>query len=92
MEGTDKPKRSFGSINKVLQALNPSSAKDMLIWDDLWFWGFITQRGSEEREFGWNQAKYWSIFTASKDEKDIRDIENLATDFLKLTEPICVFD
>lgn len=83
-------KWDFDSIN---EKLNPKCEKpqysneQMLIWDDLWFWGFITQRsepGSEMRKFEWNEAKYWSIFTAPRDEKSIKKIKALAEGFVNL--------
>jgi hypothetical protein len=62
----------------------------MLIWDDLWFWGFITQKsqvGKVERTYESNPAKYWSIFTAPKDYASIQSIEALAKQFVVLTAP-----
>ena len=83
-------KWDFVSIN---HKLNPNGEKpqysneQMLIWDDLWFWGFITQRsepGSKLREFEWNEAKYWSIFTAPRDKISIKKIKALAEGFVNL--------
>ena len=57
--------------------------------NDLWFWGFSIQRyepGSEVRKFEWNDAKYWSIFTAPRDEKSIKKIKALAE------RTLCEFD
>lgn len=87
-------KWDFQSIN---QKLNPNSEKphysneQMLIWDDLWFWGFITQRsvpGSKVREFEWNEAKYWSIFTAPRDKRSIEKIKALAERFVNLIKSV----
>lgn len=78
----------FVSINKILEKIH-CTPDAMLVWDDLWFWGFITQYGSASREFvKWNEAKYWSIFTAPKDVASITKIKRLAKEFYSLTEPM----
>lgn len=72
----------FKTINNYLSVTLACERTDMLIWDDLWFWGFITQKsevGKVERKYEWNDAKYWSIFTASKTTETIADVELLAT-------------
>ena len=82
----ESKKWGFHSINKLLQGLN-YSAQDMLVWDDLWFWGFINQRsvpGSNQRKFEWNEAKYWSIFTAPRDAKTIKELKALSKKFVNL--------
>jgi hypothetical protein len=38
-----KPLEKFDDINNYLRICLECSNKEMLIWDDLWFWGFITQ-------------------------------------------------
>lgn len=76
------PKADFKAINAYLLNTLNCDRKEMLIWDDLWFWGFITQKskiGTDERDYQWNEAKYWSIFTAPKDAETIAKIELLAT-------------
>ena len=52
------------------------SAEQMLTWDDLWFWGFFTQTGTDdERELGWNSGKFWSQLSSSKnDETQLRSL------------------
>jgi hypothetical protein len=80
------PNPNFDSINEFLMARY--RREEMLVWDDLWFWGFITQRSQPkiaERTFGWNKAKYWSIFAASKGDSEIAKIRELAEEFLALT-------
>jgi len=74
----------FDSINKCLKNSTPTGA-DMLIWDDLWFWGYITQnsRGGV-RNHRWNEAKYWSIYTAKKASRTINKIKTQAQYFLSL--------
>lgn len=76
------PKADFKTINEYLLNTLNCDRKEMLVWDDLWFWGFITQKskvGTDERDYRWNEAKYWSIFTAPKAAGDIAEIELLAT-------------
>lgn len=52
------PRVSFDSINRLLTA--HYSPSEMLIWDDLWFWGFFTQDSQgEERAIRWNSDKFW---------------------------------
>ena len=83
-------KWGFHSINTRLQVLN-FSAPDMLIWHDLWFWGFITQRSDPKptvRKFEWNEAKYWSIFTAPRDARTIIKLKTLAESFVSLTKTV----
>ena len=75
----------FKSINEYLTEIGYAD-EDMLIWDDLWFWGFITQRSypKEGRKIEWNEAKYWAIISAPKDKEAIRRVKMLARRFLKL--------
>ncbi len=76
-------KTSFNSINKKLSSICDTR---MEVWDDLWFWGFITQRSDVQniRNFGWNEAKYWNLKHSSKQSADINKIEKLANRFIKL--------
>ena len=64
----------------------------MLIWDDLWFWGFITQRSAPKshgggRTVGWNEGKYWSIPHAPRQPDDIAEIMRLSREFLAHLKP-----
>ena len=34
----------FKNVNKIIA--ENYSGKDIEVWDDLWFWGFITQRNT----------------------------------------------
>lgn len=81
--------KTFEGINSYLKNDLHYSNEDILIWDDLWFWGFITQSSkseNRERAHGWNDAKYWSIFNAPQDNVSIRQIESRANEFLKIME------
>lgn len=76
-------KWNFHKINKLLQ--DNYSSEQMEVWDDLWFWGFINQRGSGlNREFIWNEAKYWALIETLKDETSINTIRETSLGFLKL--------
>jgi len=73
----------FEDINEYL---NNFSNEDIILFDDLWFWGYITQKGTgENRVFvEWNNAKYWMIKESIKDEKTIEEIKGKAEEFLNL--------
>jgi hypothetical protein len=50
----------FANINMALR--NRYTASEMLVWDDLWFWGFITQQNSgKTRITKFNDSKLWSL-------------------------------
>ena len=69
------PKRKNWTFNSINKTLNEKySGSDMEIWDDLWFWGFITQLGGEEREFKLNKDKYWVMKESNKDPQIINEI------------------
>lgn len=76
-------KQSFSSINNFLSE-NYQGDK-MEIWDDLWFWGFITQKGGRSKRIQkWNEAKYWALLHTNKNAKAITEINTKAVDFIKL--------
>ncbi len=78
-------KWNFDKINKYLQA--QYSSEEMEIWDDLWFWGFISQKGSGlDREFVWNEQKYWALLETDKNADLILKIESKSAKFLSLIE------
>ncbi|TWC59554.1 MULTISPECIES: hypothetical protein [Burkholderia] len=60
--------------------------EELLVWDDLWFWGFVTQKTVQgrTRELGWNESKYWAIPHAPRDRQSIADIRRCSERFLKL--------
>lgn len=73
----------FNNITKKIKeyyALN-----EIEVWDDLWFWGFITQKGSgNNRTFEWNENKYWMMKESEKDAKRIVEIKGKAEEFLNI--------
>ena len=83
----DKPLTGgrFKSINKILHEFTGGNPEQMLVWDDLWFWGFITQQGDRKtREMKWNASKFWVLRSHVKD--DAATMENLANCFVKLVQ------
>ena len=73
----------FDKINKVLK--EKYNGQEIEVWDDLWFWGFITQNGSgDKRAFEWNENKYWAIKESDKNPNTILKIKNKAEEFLKI--------
>lgn len=75
-------KWTFSSINKLLN--KHYAGEQIVIWDDLWFWGFITQKvENKKRIFVWNQNKYWALECSDKTYTSIAKIEQLSLVFLK---------
>ena len=88
------PKWSFSRINKQLKTFGFSN-EQIIRFDDLWFWGFITQdnsKGNDEnqeywdktRKMSWNTNKYWMIKESNKEEKYIAEIKQKTERFLEL--------
>lgn len=76
-------KWNFDKINTILQ--QSFSSEQMEIWDDLWFWGFITQLGSGlQREHIWNEQKYWALLETDKDKIVIEQIQSKSLKFLSI--------
>ena len=81
--GMQKP--SFDKINKLIK--QQYAGNDLEVWDDLWFWGFITQKGTgNTRTIEWNENKYWSLTHSDKTPAVIRDIKEKAIEFIGLLE------
>ncbi|MEA3495678.1 MAG: hypothetical protein U9R42_06545 [Bacteroidota bacterium] len=74
---------NFINTNKLLK--HYYHGNDIEIWDDLWFWGFITQNGSGvNRVFAWNENKYWTLKESDKNSEAIIKIKTKAEEFLDL--------
>jgi len=74
---------NFTSINDYLNCRYKGDK--IVLWDDLWFWGFITQVvQNNSRIHGINMDKYWCVCTANKDRDHIAKIERKANEFMKL--------
>lgn len=79
----DKSLKDFKSINKYLQA--NKKWRSSLLWDDLWFWGFITQKGSvSPRKLEFNKGKYWLQLHTEKDKTTINRIKKLCNQFITI--------
>jgi hypothetical protein len=90
--GLDPQLKNFKSINNKINKLY-TGVNEIIIWDDLWFWGFITQNSSrdnvnEEQDNGrrleWNENKYWGLRHVPKDKDTIETIKKLAQEFIKI--------
>jgi hypothetical protein len=82
----EKKQSTFVGINKFISNL-PSKNSNVIIWDELWFWGFITQQtidnSRESCEF--NENKFLCLPYV---EKDINKIKPLAIEFYEMIKPI----
>lgn len=84
----EKKQSTFVGINKFILNL-PSENSNVIIWDELWFWGFITQQNQknlksqkmERKNIKLNVNKFLCIPYM---EKDIEKIKPLAKIFFKL--------
>ncbi len=75
--------KTFLGINTYLKTNMPNS--NFEVWDDLWFWGFITQKGNDDkRTMEFNEAKYWNMLDAPKDKETITTTQRLANQFIDL--------
>lgn len=88
---------SFSAINKTLNDMS-YSAEEIEVWDDLWFWGYITQKIEviqrankkqdkkriAKREIKWNKNKYWALRDSDKNSKKIDVIEKKAEKFIEI--------
>ncbi len=90
---------NFDNINKILHA--KYSPDEMLVWDDLWYWGFFTQivikesasgkfsaNGStRDRKMQWNSDKFWCQIAAQKECEQV--LQKIAGNFIGLLGPQC---
>lgn len=75
----------FNSINNIIS--ENYKGDNIEVWDDLWFWGFITQIGSgKNRKMEWNLNKYWALRESDKNSKMIKEIKNKAEVFLNILD------
>lgn len=76
---------NFKNVNKIIE--ENYSGKDIEVWDDLWFWGFITQIGTGDgRTMGWNLNKYWTLRESDKNPEMILEIKEKANGFLNILQ------
>jgi hypothetical protein len=74
---------NFNNINAILES--NYNGQQIEVWDDLWFWGFITQNGSgNDRLLKWNENKYWTLKEGDKNSKMINEIKQKSVEFLRI--------
>lgn len=72
---------TFDSINQLLK----KETWDIEVWDDLWFWGFITQKIIDnERVIIYNPEKLWTLIAIPKDPETLAQIKTKSSEFIKL--------
>jgi hypothetical protein len=75
----------FDGINRYLHELDNYPGDLMEVWDDLWFWGFITQKIVDKvRTIGWNESKYWALLHTKKSKTVVDDIREKADIFMDI--------
>jgi hypothetical protein len=80
---------NFKKINDLLYKTY-KKPDEILIWDDLWFWGYISQQsysdnGKSKRKFvDFNNAKYWTLLNSDKDKDAIELTQSKTFEFLNL--------
>jgi len=81
------PSTNFTSINTLISESGLFFPERPTLWDDLWFWGFITQMSGIEtgRTTCINEPKFWSILGAPVD--NWKQISAAAEEFRKLVRP-----
>lgn len=73
--------KSFAGINALLWK-NGYRGDKIEVWDDLWFWGFITQKGTgKDRKVCFNESKYWALLHSDKSDKTLFTIRKKADEF-----------
>ena len=79
-------KLDFDGINEFFTK-NHTKNPDFIIWDELWFWGFITQKIENNRRVSneFNENKFWCLPYI---EKNMVNIKEKAECFLKLLEQL----
>lgn len=79
----DVTKNNFDKINSFLAVTFKNY--ELEIWDDLWFWGHFTQKGSGvTRSLEFNYGKYWINGFTNKTTQNIREIKIKCQEFIKL--------
>lgn len=78
---------NFYSVNRLLT--NHYGSEDMLLWDDLWFWGYFTQNSQGNvRAMSWNRNKFWSQPSSpTSSESEIKVLCEEFIDIIKYVTP-----
>lgn len=81
---------SFSRINTLIS--NHYKGEEVEVWDDLWFWGFVSQRSDTKgnRLLGWNEGKYWIQLHTDKNEFVIKEIEFKVKKFIDLLNRLSI--
>lgn len=79
-------KLDFDGINEFFSK-NHTKNPDFIIWDELWFWGFITQQtiDNSRKSCEFNENKFLCLPYV---EKDIEKIKPFAVEFFGMIKPI----
>jgi len=89
--GIGSDRWTFKSINDLLDKYYQK--EEIEVWDDLWFWGYFTQKMSNgERSLQWNAEKYWSFPFSDKNPSVIAEIESRAKSFVSLLHRLSIRD
>lgn len=76
---------TFTSINALLKKYYQGDQIE--VWDDLWFWGYFTQKVSNgTRSLQWNPEKYWAYSCSDKSPEVIAEIEGQARAFISMLQ------
>ena len=82
----DPKLNSFKKINEYLYNAGYTH-KNFVIWDDLWFWGYFTQKGSGyDRVMGLNEYKYWAYPYFIKESDEVKCVMDKAKEFLRIIQ------
>lgn len=91
-EALNLKRATFEGINNYLTSDCGFGPDEMIVWDDLWYWGFFTQKNSKKidettqanggRSFEWNADKFWCQYSSPKDK--VAEVEKLAEEFLSI--------
>lgn len=74
---------NFKNVNKIIG--ENYNGKDIEVWDDLWFWGFISQIGTGDgRKISWNLNKYWTLRESDKNPNMINEIKSKTMEFITI--------
>jgi hypothetical protein len=74
---------NFSNINLKLK--KQFTEKEIEVWDDLWFWGYFSQKvNGNERILEWNENKYWTLKESDKKQATINQIKRHSEEFLKI--------
>lgn len=81
----------YDKINSVIH--EHYRGKQIEVWDDLWFWGFITQHGGGIiRDHTWNESKYYSLISLKKSPKVDKEVNDRAKEFLGILDLVKTID